>query len=456
MIGAVLLIACLAPQEAPRAMRAAWVATVDNIDWPSKKGLPVAEQQRELTAILDCAQQLRLNTLILQVRPECDAIYPSKLEPWSEYLTGAQGRAPSPAWDPLAAAIEGAHARGIELHAWFNPYRARAGAATSKPAKSHVSQTNPSAVVGYGANLWCDPGNPVVQRRALAVIEDVLARYDVDGVHLDDYFYPYPEKRQPFPDGASFRRYRAGGGKLALADWRRHNVDEFIAGLYATVKKTKPWVKVGISPFGIARPGVPKGIAAGIDQYDQLYADVPKWLRSGWCDYLAPQLYWPIEQKAQSYPVLLGWWIEQNQLGRLIVPGIFTSKHPQAEIVAQVARTAQTPGASGIVHFSMRSLLRDRDGITTALREGAYAQAVLPPRWGWLDQDVPPAPVAQRGEGGIVSWQPVASASLYAVYARRDGKWSLAEVLPRTATRVQIQADAVLVRAVDRCGNESR
>ncbi|HEU0052128.1 MAG TPA: family 10 glycosylhydrolase, partial [Longimicrobium sp.] len=249
-----------APEDAPpavrREFRAVWVATVANIDWPSRPGLPADSARRELDAILDRSAELRLNAIVFQVRPAADALYPSTLEPWSEYLTGAQGTPPDQAWDPLAYAVEGAHRRGMELHAWFNPYRARHPSAKSPNSATHISRANPELVKRYGQYLWMDPGEPAVQQRSIDVMMDVVRRYDVDGVHIDDYFYPYPERDSAganidFPDSASWARYVAGGGRLSRDDWRRHNVDVFIQRLYREIKNEKPWVKFGISPFGI-------------------------------------------------------------------------------------------------------------------------------------------------------------------------------------------------------------
>lgn len=374
-----------------REFRGVWVATVDNIDWPSKRDLTTEQQKVELEAILDKCQELNLNAVILQVRPSCDALYPSTLEPWSEFLTGKQGRSTNPAWDPLAFAVQEAHYRGLELHAWFNPYRAKHPAMKGDLAPSHIANTNPDVVKTYGKYLWLDPGEPIVQKRSLDVMLDVVKRYDVDGVHMDDYFYPYPVKdakgrNVPFPDDRSYTTYRTDGGKLSRDDWRRKNVDDFIQALYQGVKKQKPWVKVGISPFGIYRPGQPEGIKAGIDQYAELFADCKKWLREGWCDYFTPQLYWPIKQTAQSYPKLLDWWITQNVKKRLIWPGNFTGQigekqanWPVQEVLDQIEITRKAKGATGNVHFSMKSLLQNWKGIGEALVKGPYKDKALVP-----------------------------------------------------------------------------
>jgi uncharacterized lipoprotein YddW (UPF0748 family) len=336
------------PPPIQREFRAAWVASVANIDWPSKPGLSTWEQQAELIAILNRSVALNLNAVILQVRPAADAFYDSPYEPWSEYLTGAEGRAPEPFYDPLAYAVAEAHKRGLELHAWFNPYRARHPSARGTVAQTHLSVTRPDLVRTYGRYLWMDPGEPEVRAQTLRVMLDVVKRYDVDGIHIDDYFYPYPEvgpdsQPIPFPDSTSYGRYVRGGGTLAINDWRRQNVDVLIRDIYRRTKALKPWVKVGISPFGIWRPGNPPEIA-GFDAYDKLYADARKWLREGWLDYFVPQLYWPIAQTAQSYPTLLKWWMDENVMARHMWPGHNASRAagtvwPPDELLEQVRLT---------------------------------------------------------------------------------------------------------------------
>ncbi|MEY3273785.1 MAG: hypothetical protein RLZZ341_2691, partial [Pseudomonadota bacterium] len=270
------------PPESPREVRGAWVATVANIDWPSRPGLPAAQQRAEALALLDRAQALNLNLLVLQVRPAGDAIYPSALEPWTEFLSGAQGRPPwgpgEAAWDPLAFWLEQAHARAIELHVWFNPYRARHSAAKSPPVAPHVAVRQPALVRRYGEQLWMDPGEPAAAEHTLAVVTDVLRRYAVDGVHIDDYVDPEPvlanpgagpgSPELPFPDDAPWARHQATGATLARDDWRRANVDALVRQMHATVQRTRPGTRFGISPFGIGRPDRrPAGIT-GFSQYD--------------------------------------------------------------------------------------------------------------------------------------------------------------------------------------------
>jgi uncharacterized lipoprotein YddW (UPF0748 family) len=396
------------PPAVPREFRGVWVATVNNIDWPSRPGLPAAQQRAEITALLDRAQALGLNAVIFQVRPATDALYASSLEPWSEYLTGTQGR--DPGYDPLAVWIEEAHRRGLELHAWFNPYRARHHEAKSPLAPNHLSRTQPHLVKKYGDLLWLDPGEPAAAAHTLAVIRDVVRRYDIDGVHLDDYFYPYPvtaplppkapkdakPQELDFPDEPSRKKYLAAGGRLPVPDWRRDNVNRLVEQIHRAVRAEKPWVKFGISPFGLGRPDRrPPGIK-GFSQYDKLYADVELWLERGWADYFVPQLYWPLAQQEQSYPVLLDYWLAQNPAGRHVWPGLFTSaisdekKWPLTDIPQQISLTRQRPAATGHVHFSMVALMDNRRDINSRLAP-LYATPALVPASPWLGLPDPAA-----------------------------------------------------------------
>ena len=370
---------------APREFRAAWVATVANIDWPSEPGLPVEQQKAELRRMLDQAAALHLNAVIFQVRPHADALYDSLHEPWSYYLTGKQGRAPDPFYDPLRFAVEEAHERGLELHAWFNPYRAGHPADPSALASTHVRRTHPEWVHSYGDYLWLDPGVPEARDHTHRVIMDVVERYDIDGVHFDDYFYPYPSYADgaPFPDSASWARARRNGWTGSRDDWRRHNVNRLVKRLYRSIKATDPQVKFGISPFGIWRPDHPPGIV-GFDAYAQLYADARKWLREGWVDYMTPQLYYRTDQHGYPYPVMLRWWIEQNQQGRHLWPGLYTSRVGMAgdrhwsarHLLGQIYTARSHPGAGGQVHFSMQALMPLPDSVL--VHAGTDSAAVAP------------------------------------------------------------------------------
>jgi len=461
----------LKPPAPQREMRGLWIATVKNIDWPSRPGLPVAQQKSELIALLDRAKRLRLNAVFLQVRPSCDAFYASKFEPWSEYLTGQMGRAPQPFYDPLAFAVTEAHKRGLELHAWFNPYRARHMAAISAVSKDHISKTRPSLVRTYAKSLWLDPGEREVQEYSLNVVMDVVQRYDIDGVHFDDYFYPYPEKDASgrplvFQDWRGFQRYRDAGGKLDRESWRRENVNLFIIRVSQSVHAAKPWVKFGISPFGIWRPGHPPQIK-GLDAYDDLYADARKWLREGWVDYLAPQLYWGEEKKETSFSALLQWWAGENIRHRHLWPGLDVSRvgasRAAGEIVTQVRQTRGQPKASGNMLWAVRALSENRRGVSDALANEVYGQAALPPAFPWLDARPPGRPSVTVTHGSsaelTVNWKASGTepAWLWVVQSRTGATWTTDILAGTQAGRVFLQGtpEVISVTAVDRCGNAS-
>jgi uncharacterized lipoprotein YddW (UPF0748 family) len=438
------------PPQPMREFRAVWVATVDNIDWPSRRGLSTQEQQAELLAMLNRAAQLRLNVIVFQVRPACDALYASSIEPWSEYLTGTMGRPPEPYYDPLAFAIEEAHKRGLELHAWFNPYRARFRGGNSPAATTHISRTRPQLVRRYGDSLWLDPGEKDVQSYSFNVVMDVLKRYDVDGIHFDDYFYPYKVKDASgrdldFPDDSSWQHFGARS-KLAREDWRRQNVDQFIQRVYKSIKAAKPWVKFGISPFGIWRPMNPPQIK-GLDAYADLYADSRKWLANGWVDYFAPQLYWPIDPPAQSFPVLLRWWAQQNTRDRLLCAGMDSTKvgrtdsgrgWPAQEIVRQIRLARSQRGAAGHIHWDMKSLMRN-PAFDDLLVQQVYQQPALVPASPWLGHARPSKPkITIAGNSGVrleLRWVPDASGQtrLWLVQTRTGGRWT-EEILPGSRT----------------------
>ncbi len=430
------------PPAAQREFRGVWVATVANIDWPSRPGLSVDTQRQELTRIMDRASDLRCNAIVLQVRPCADALYVSQREPWSEFLTGRMGQGPQPHYDPLSLAVKEAQRRGLELHAWFNPFRAGHPAQDGPVSEDHISRSHPELVRAYGKYLWLDPGEPAAVTHSLDVILDVVERYDIDGVHLDDYFYPYPirddaGRKVPFPDDAAWEQAQRQQKGLSRDDWRRGNVDRFIERLYRRIKQTKPWVKLGISPFGIWRPGYPEGIE-GFDAYANLYADARKWQQEGWLDYLSPQLYWPIDSSGQSFPALLRWWRAQNRHRRHLWPGLFTSRvgmqgrraWPPDEIVAQIRLARRELHAPGHIHFSMKPLLENRQKLGDRLMDAVYRTPALVPASPWLGAQRPPLPVLSvhrdDAEQNIAVVMSVASPpKLWVVRVLRQGQWDL-------------------------------
>ncbi|MCW3087107.1 MAG: hypothetical protein JWQ78_493 [Sediminibacterium sp.] len=460
---------------APKAMaefRAAWVATVANINWPSKPGLSTAEQQAEALVLLDFLKSHHFNAVIFQVRPQADALYQSDLEPWSYYLTGTQGKAPDPFYDPLAFWVEAAHDRGLELHVWLNPYRAH-HAAGKEISEQSIVRKHPELVMklkeGY---WWMDPARKETQDHTSAVVKDLVKRYDIDGVHFDDYFYPYPSYNggEDFPDDQSWAAYQSAGGKLSRGDWRRESVNTLIARLYKEIKAEKKHVKFGLSPFGIWRPGYPESVQ-GFDQYDQLYADAKLWLNKGWLDYFSPQLYWPINRIPVSFPVLLGWWSGENTLNRHLWPGISVGGDSSArnvnEILSQVMITrGMLPRSKGVVHWSISSLTKNPN-MAKALLDGPYKPDALVPPSPWLDNQAPAPPQAaieSQPEEVKVQWTHADEKDIFrwVVYAQYGASWTYTIlnrndrflVLPRN-TSEKNSLRQVAVTAIDRSGNES-
>ncbi|HTA94689.1 MAG TPA: family 10 glycosylhydrolase, partial [Verrucomicrobiae bacterium] len=458
----------ITPPEPPHEFRGAWITEIaTNADWPSKPGLTVDEQKSELISLLDRAKELHLNAIILQVRPECDAVYSSPIEPWSEYLTGAMGRPPQPFYDPLAFAIAEAHKRGLELHAWFNPFRALLADIKSPVALNHISRTHPELIRHYGKQIWLDPGEPGVRQYVLRVVMDVVKRYDVDGVTFDDYFYPYPEKdfigrTLDFPDYATWKKYGLPNG-YELADWRRQNVNQFIQSVYQNIKATKPWVKFGVSPFGIWRPHFPNQIQ-GLDVYANLYADSRKWLAEGWLDYFAPQLYWPVDSQQQSFPVLLQWWREQNVKGRNLWPGlnaVNVGEKWKADEIARQIQIARGQNVNGEIFFHLKNLT-DNPALTDVIRN-EYPQAALVPASPWLDSFPPDKPTLtatiQKNSSASANWQSVGQpAQLWLLQFRGTNNVWTTEILPASQNNYDFENSApeiISIRAVDRVGNLS-
>ena len=458
------------PPRPVREFRAVWIATVDNIDFPSRKGLPPEKQKQELIAALDLARKLRLNAVIFQVRPMADALYRSRLEPWSEFLTGEMGRPQE--FDPLEFVIAEAHKRGILVHAWFNPYRAYHPAARTM-SDDHVARRKPTAVRQYGRYMWLDPTSAEAQRHSLDVIEDVVRRYDVDGVHFDDYFYPYAEKDAAgneieFPDDSNWSDYQKTGGKLGRDDWRRSHVNSFIESVGRSIKRIKPDVVYGISPFGIWQPVPEKGIE-GFNAYAELYADARKWLQDGTVDYLAPQFYWETSRKGLSFPVLLAWWKEQNTKGRFIWPGVAayrigsTPTFTADEIASQIERTRSSPETKGAIYFSFKSLRNDMGGIQEKLAGEVYKQDAIIPEFTWIRSRRPSPPrVKIRRDAKFVraTWteRGARRAFWFVVYAKDKDGWSHS-LVPASQRSIALSAgrkvEKIVVTSVDRLGRES-
>ncbi|MCA9704434.1 MAG: family 10 glycosylhydrolase [Myxococcales bacterium] len=443
-----------------REFRGVWVASVNNINYPSTPGLSADAQRQELVDLLDVMVSLNLNAIVFQVRPESDALYDSPIEPWSRFLMGAQGT--DPGFDPLAWLIEQAHPRGIEVHAWFNPYRAKVSLASTL-APGHIALDQPGYAYEYGNFLWMDPGAEPVQERVIDVILDVVDRYDVDGIHFDDYFYPYPNG-EIFPDGSTYGDYLDGGGMLMLDDWRRDNVNQLVEVLYESIVGTRDHVRFGISPFGIYRPGMPPGIT-GLDQYAEIFADPLLWMDEGWVDYLAPQLYWPTTQTAQAYEPLLEWWASMTSEGRYVFAGNYLSQIGSSsawtvdELLTQVelSRTYRDLGSMGNIYFQIQPFVADTLGVGTAIYETFYqAPALTPPLAARLGAVQVPPFVEQ--DGTTVTMLPQDDTPLRAWVLYEDGGegFELVDIVPAATTSFELPGPGTwALSAAARTGVES-
>lgn len=377
--------------KARRAFRGMWIATVANRDWPSRGGLTADEQRTELLAHLDTAVARRLNAVVLQVRPTADALWPSPYEPWAQCLTGTQGR--DPGWDPLGTAVDEAHARGLELHAWFNPYRVANHTDPSRLVADHPARLHPEWVLPYGGKLYYNPGLPEVRRFTQDAMLDALRRYEIDAVHWDDYFYPYPVAGQVFADDEAYARY--GGDFPDKASWRRNNTDLLVSETALRIKEIKRHVPFGISPFGVWRNIAtdPEGsdTRAGVQTYDDLYADTRKWIREGWIDHVVPQLYWNIGLPAADYAKLLPWWdavVRGTGVGLYIGEALYKAGDPAqpaawqdpGELSRHLDLAAAHPNVGGHCYFAAREVAADPIGAMTTVVADHYPTGVRPPR----------------------------------------------------------------------------
>ncbi len=424
LLSMVLLVNLGWTQSSPkREFRGAWIATVTNLDWPSSPGLPVAEQKSQLITILNSLKAAGINAVVFQVRTECDAFYNSSIDPWSYWLTGVQGQAPSPLYDPLQFAIGEAHARGMELHAWFNPYRAiRNVSGTYPQAANHVSVAHPDWLLYFpdANHKIVNPGLPQVRDYVAGVVADIVRRYDVDGVHADDYFYPYPAS--PFPgitteDTATFAMYP--NGFIDIKDWRRDNVNRLLQQIHDSIQVIKPHVKFGMSPFGIWRSGVPSGIF-GLDAYNQIFADAIAWLQAQSIDYLTPQLYWPFGG-GQDYGLLQPWWADSTAAnGRHLYTGnapyrIGTSFGDATQMKAQIEFNRANPKVQGSVQFRANFIRDNVGGWTDLMKSDVFRNPAAVPVMGWKETVAPHAPgnltVDSSGALFVLKWDPPSPAA---------------------------------------------
>lgn len=401
-----------------REFRAVWVATVNNIDWPSKPGLSTDQQKKEVIDLLDMHKRNGMNAIIMQIRPAADAFYKSYLEPWSRYLTGIQGKAPVPFYDPLQFWVDECHKRDMEFHAWLNPFRVAQNISDPLSA-NHIAFKHPDWIVNYGDKLYFDPGLPQTREFVVKIVTDIVSRYDIDAIHFDDYFYPYPLK-EDFPDQVSFERYNRGFSVEHKADWRRDNVDILIKSLSEIIKKTKPWVKFGISPFGVWRniSDDPDGsdTKAGTTNFDHLYADILKWQKNGWIDYCLPQLYWQIGHPSVDFLKLSEWWANHAYNRAMYIGhGVYKLdanstipdwKDPD-QLVKQIQIVRQNPKLGGSAFYSSIHFKRDLYGFDKHLRENLYKSPALIPQMPWIDKTPPIAPRRFKKSGHKLKWKVV-------------------------------------------------
>jgi uncharacterized lipoprotein YddW (UPF0748 family) len=475
------------PTTPKRELRSVWLSVVANIDWPSKPGLSAAAQQAELIAWLDMAVDQRHNVVVLQVRPTADALWPSRHEPWSAWLTGEQGK--DPGYDPLGFAVEEAHKRNLELHAWFNPFRVAMTEDPSTLIPSHPARQHPDWTIPYGGKLYYNPGIPEVRHFIEDAIMDAVVRYDIDAVHFDDYFYPYPVAGVTFHDEEQYAEYGAG---RSLADWRRSNIDDLVLRLGRRIKQAKPLCQFGISPFAVWRNKAtdPTGsdTTAGAQTYDDLYADTRGWVKKGWIDYICPQIYWSIGFAAADYAKLVDWWsdvVSRTPVHLYVGQATYKVNTNGAvdphwlnagELSSHLDFNTKYPQVQGNIYFSAVSVRADELGATTLLNEKWYSRPALLPASPWLKHRAPARVTIIRRDGNSLRWQSgsrdTAHFAIYRVPVRdhhsqaksrdlADARY-LAAVVPAQRNNSWTDQDAArgtrhvyVVSAVDRAGNES-
>ena len=465
--------------QVKREFRGAWIQCVNG----QFEGLGRDAMQRTLSHQLDELQKDGVNAIFFQVRAECDALYPSKMEPWSRFLTGQQGRAPVPYWDPLQWMIDQCHDRGMELHAWINPYRAKTKT-TSELANNHVAILHPDLVFAYDNQWILNPAKAETREYVIKVAQDIVRRYDIDGLHIDDYFYPYPAKGCSIPDEDLFRQAQ---GFTNIGDWRRYNVNLFIMQLGEAVHREKPWVKFGVSPFGIYRNKTSNANGSdtnGLQNYDDLYADVLLWVNQGWVDYCVPQIYWQIGHPLADYETLIKWW-DKNAGNRPLYIGEDverTTKYadPQNpnshQLPAKHRLHQRMKNVSGTVLWYAKAVVDNVGNYGQVLRQNYWRYPTLPPLMPFLDDKAPKKPVKVKpvwtADGYILFWTPPTAktwgdvTNRYVIYRFDDG-----EAVDLNSTRhiVKITYDTMyklpyedgktkytyVVTALDRVGNES-
>jgi uncharacterized lipoprotein YddW (UPF0748 family) len=434
------LFAATGAQDNPkREMRAVWIATVENIDWPSSPTLSVDIQQKEMTSLLNLVKEYNLNTVVFQIRPAADAFYNSALEPWSQWLTGQQGKAPDPFYDPLEFVIRECRKRGLDIHVWLNPYRAIRDTAFHATSPDHITNTHPELLLTYGTTRYFDPGLPPTRSHMACVVSDIVRRYDIDAIHMDDYFYPYRIAGIRFPDDNSFALYHGEFNTGQRDDWRRNNVDLIIKQLHDSIKAIKPWVEFGISPFGVWRNADkdPSGSAtkAGQTNYDDLFADVLKWQKEGWIDYVTPQLYWQIGMPAADYAVLADWWNRNTYGCPLYIGQAFyriDQKSPvkawrsSGEIIKQINLNRTLSNIKGSMFFSAKYLRTNPLRLKQKLLKKLYRYSALPPaneRITAVTPDLPAnATIHVLNDTIRLAWEKGSNTKNFIIYKFRKGR----------------------------------
>jgi uncharacterized lipoprotein YddW (UPF0748 family) len=414
---------CIFAQSPKQQMRAAWIATVANIDFPSQCDLTPEAHKKELIDMLDAFKSMNINTVVFQIRPASDAFYISSKEPWSQWLTGTQGQAANPFYDPLEFLIQEAHARCMEVHVWLNPYRVSMYT-EQEFAENHPSVQKKHLIKEYGGKYYFDPGYKETRDYLNEIVADIVMRYDINAVHFDDYFYPYKINNVDFPDNDTFKENPREFAENQKEDWRRDNVNLIIAELQKTIKSIKPWVEFGISPFGVWRneSSDPRGskTSAGMTNYDDLYADILKWLEDGNIDYVVPQLYWEIGRPDVDYSILIDWWAN-NSYGRNLYIGLFASGLNNGnkkawkkgnELVRQMELNKEYPQQKGIFLYSARPLLKNPLGICDSLQNNFFKYPALVPTNPNIKGSSSAQPSGQKilkdGDNALITWQKVA------------------------------------------------
>ena len=479
MILLAAIITCLMVSAQKREFRGAWIQCVNG----QFQGIGTENMQRTLSYQLDELKRDGVNAIIFQVRPECDALYESQLEPWSRFLTGQQGRAPQPYWDPLAWMVEQCHKRGMEIHAWINPYRAKTKT-TTQLASTHIARTHPEQVFEYDGQYILNPGNPQNRDYICKVVQDIVRRYDVDGLHIDDYFYPYPVAGQQIPDDREFRLYNPYNIQNRN-DWRRDNVDVFIKELFQAIRNVKPWVKFGVSPFGIYRNKKSDPINGsntnGLQNYDDLYADVLKWIDKGWIDYCVPQLYWEIGHKSAEYVTLINWWNQYAGKRPLFigediertVKNVDPKNPNQNQMPAKMRLHKQMQNVNGTVLWYAKAAVDNIGNYGTMLRTVYWKTPALQPRMTFIDKKSPKKPrkmkvVDMRGNQVLCWTKPRGKdwkdeAVKYVVYYFKPGEKvniedasHIIDITTDTFLEMRQGKGTYVVTALDRLSNESK